>query len=198
MQNQNDPSVCSPSSNGWLKRYYFLRFGVSAAWVAAAFTVAKGAPSLAAIMLVAYPAWDALANLYDARQNGGLGRNQSQMLNSVVSVLTALAVAVALSRSMHAVLAVFGVWAVLSGVLQLTTGVRRWKSFGAQWAMILSGAQSALAGLFFVKMASGDQPASILDVAPYAGFGAFYFLVSAIWLAVSEARRGAVRPSASL
>jgi uncharacterized membrane protein HdeD (DUF308 family) len=198
MNNQTVALVSSPSSNNWLKRYYFVRFVVSAAWVALAFSVAKGAPALAAIMLVAYPAWDALANVYDARQHGGLGHNKSQMLNFVVSVVTALAVAIALTRSLNAVLAVFGVWAVLSGLLQLATGVRRWKSFGAQWAMILSGAQSALAGIFFVKMANGPVPASILSVAPYAAFGAFYFFVSAIWLTVSEARRASVRPSASL
>jgi len=29
----------------------------------------------------------------------------------------------------------------------------------------------------------------ITTVAPYAAFGAFYFLVAAIWLTVSEARR---------
>lgn len=175
----------------WLKRYYFVRFAVSAAWVALAFTVAKGAPTLAAIMLVAYPAWDAVANLIDARRTGGLGRNKSQRLNFVVSVLTALAVAVALTRGMNAVLAVFGVWAVLSGVLQLAAGIERWKAVGAQWAMVLSGGQSALAGIFFVKMASALPVVSILNVAPYAAFGAFYFLVSALWLTVSDARRSA-------
>lgn len=196
MTNRTAQSDASPSSTAWLKRYYFVRFAVSAAWVATAFSVAKSSPGLAAFLLIVYPAWDALANLHDARQHGGFKRNESQMLNFVVSSLTALAVAIALTRSMHAVLAVFGVWAVLAGVLQLVTGVRRWKSFGAQWAMILSGAQSALAGVFFVKTATGPTPGSIADVAPYAGFGAFYFLVSAIWLTVSEARRASARASA--
>lgn len=198
MENQAVALVSAVSSNRWLKRYYFVRFAVSAVWVAVAFTVAKGSPALAAVMLVAYPAWDALANAVDARQSGGLIRNKSQLLNFVVSALTALAVAIALTQSMNAVLAVFGVWAVLSGLFQLATGVTRWKSFGAQWAMILSGAQSALAGVFFVKMASGPMAASILNVAPYAAFGAFYFLVSAVWLTVNDARRSSVGASASL
>jgi hypothetical protein len=198
MENQAVALVSAVSSNHWLKRYYFARFTVSAVWVAVAFTVAKNAPALAAIMLVTYPAWDALANAVDAGQNGGVTRNKSQLLNFVVSMLTALAVAIALTQSMNAVLAVFGVWAVLSGLLQLATGVTRWRSFGAQWAMILSGAQSALAGVFFVKMASGPMPASILNVAPYAAFGAFYFLVSAVWLTVNDARRSSARASASL
>ncbi|TPI18647.1 DUF308 domain-containing protein [Mesorhizobium sp. B4-1-1] len=177
------------SSSGWLKNYYYLRFAVSAAWVAVAFTVAKSVPPLAAVMLVAYPAWDALANYVDAQRSGGLGRNKSQLLNFAVSILTAIAVALALGRGMNAVLAVYGVWAVVSGAFQLLTAVRRWKTSGAQWAMILSGAQSALAGLFFVKMAGGAEAIGIVNVAPYAAFGAFYFLVSAVWLSVSDMLR---------
>ncbi|TGP51494.1 DUF308 domain-containing protein [bacterium M00.F.Ca.ET.230.01.1.1] len=184
-------SVESParSSNAWLKSYYYLRFAVSAAWVLAAFTVAKTVPLLAAVMLVAYPLWDALANYVDAQRSGGLGRNRSQLLNFVVSIITAIAVAIALGHSMNAVLAVYGVWAAMSGAFQLLTAVRRWKTNGAQWAMILSGAQSALAGLFFVKMAGGTEAISIANVAPYAAFGAFYFLVSALWLSVSDILR---------
>jgi hypothetical protein len=175
----------------WLKTYYYLRFAVSAVWVALAFTVAGSLPSLAAVMLVAYPAWDALANYLDASRSGGLAKNKSQMLNFVVSIVTAVAVATTLMHGMHAVLQVFGVWAVLSGLLQLATGVRRWKSYGAQWAMILSGAQSGLAGAHMLGKAAGAAPVSIADIAPYAAFGAFYFLVSAVSLTVSDARRRA-------
>jgi len=174
----------------WLKTYYYLRFAVSAVWVALAFTVAKSIPQLAAVMLVAYPAWDALANYLDANRSGGLARNKSQILNFVVSVLTAVAVATTLPQGMHAVLQIFGVWAVLSGLFQLITGVRRWKSYGAQWAMILSGAQSGLAGTHMLSKAAGAAPVSIADIAPYAAFGAFYFLVSAVSLTVSGTRRG--------
>lgn len=174
---------------GWLKTYYYLRFAVSAIWVALAFTVAKTMPPLAAAMLVAYPAWDALANYLDASRSGGLTRNKTQMLNFLVSVVTAIAVAATLSQGMHAVLQIFGVWAVLSGLFQLLTGARRWKSYGAQWAMILSGAQSGLAGAHMLSKAAGTAPVSIADIAPYAAFGAFYFLVSAISLTISGARR---------
>ena len=183
----------SPSSNGWLKSYYYLRFAVSAAWVVAAFTVAKSSPPLAAAMLVAYPAWDALANYIDARRTGGLGRNKSQLLNFAVSIVATIAVAIALGHSMNAVLSVYGVWAAVSGVLQLVTAARRWKTNGAQWPMILSGAQSALAGVFFVKMAGGTEIIGIANVAPYAAFGAFYFLVSALWLSVSDVLRKSPR-----
>jgi len=178
----------SPDRN-WLKTYYYLRFAVAAIWVALAFAVAKAMPPLAAVMLVAYPAWDALANYLDANRSGGLTKNRSQTLNFVVSVVTAVAVATTLPHGMHAVLQIFGVWAVLSGLFQLLTGARRWKSYGAQWAMILSGAQSGLAGAHMLSKAAGIAPVSIADIAPYAAFGAFYFLISAVSLTISGARR---------
>jgi len=177
------------SDRDWLKIYYYLRFLVSTIWVALAFTVAKAMPPLAAVMLVAYPAWDALANYLDASRSGGLSRNKSQMLNFVASIVTAVAVAASLPHGMHAVLQIFGVWAVLSGLFQLLTGVRRWKSYGAQWAMILSGAQSGLAGVHMLGKAAGAAPVSIGDIAPYAAFGAFYFVISAVSLTISDARR---------
>jgi len=173
----------------WLKRYYFARFAFSAVWVVVAFAVAM--PPIAAVMLVGYPAWDAIANVVDAQRSGGFGRNKAQLLNVFVSVITALAVAIALGRSMNSVLIVFGVWAAFSGILQLATAVGRWRTAGAQWAMILSGAQSALASAFMIKMAQGAAPVGIATIAPYAAFGAFYFLVSAVSLTLGDARRAA-------
>lgn len=192
MNKYSSDKAKSADTTAWLKRYYFTRFAFSAAWVVIAFTVAKSAPTLAAAMLVGYPAWDAIANYIDAQRTGGLGRNKSQFLNFVVSVVTTAAVALALGKGMASVIFVFGIWAALSGLFQLVTGVGRWKSYGAQWAMILSGAQSVLAGGFMVKQASGAELLGITTIAPYAAFGAFYFLVSAIWLTVSDARKGAL------
>jgi hypothetical protein len=170
---ETKPAQAAPDLT-WLRTYYYLRFAVAAIWVAVAFTVAKGSPPLAAAMLVAYPAWDALANFVDAGRSGGLVNNKSQMLNFVVSIVTAVAVAATLPQGLHPVLQVFGVWAVLSGLFQLLTGVRRWKSYGAQWAMILSGAQSGLAGAHMLSKAAGTGEVGIADIAPYAAFGAFY------------------------
>jgi uncharacterized membrane protein HdeD (DUF308 family) len=172
----------------WLKLYYFTRAAVSVAWVAAAFTVGASMPLVGAALLLAYPAWDAIANIGDAQSHGGLIANPSQALNAAVSIITTIAVLIALGQGLHAVLAVFGVWASLAGLFQLVTGVRRWKA-GAQWAMILSGAQSMLAGGFFIKQATGAAMPGITDIAPYAAFGAFYFLVSAVWLTVTLARK---------
>jgi uncharacterized membrane protein HdeD (DUF308 family) len=176
-------------NNAWLKRYYFTRAGFSIVWVAAAFGLDSSAMAVVATLLLIYPAWDAAANFVDAQRNGGLRHNPTQAFNLAVSTITTIAVAVALTQSMNAVLGVFGVWASLTGLLQLATAVRRWKSSGGQWPMILSGLQSTAAGVSFIAKAGAAAVPQISAIAPYAGFGAFYFLVSAIWLVIVDARR---------
>jgi len=173
---------------GNLARYYFVRAVVAAVWVGAAIAIGPSNATAAALLLVSYPAWDALANWLDARGSGGLGSNPTQAFNIAVSLIAAVAVAIALQLSMNGVLAVFGVWAIAAGLAQLITGIRRWRAFGAQWAMILSGAQSMLAGVFFVAQARLPRIPTIVDVAPYAAFGAFYFLVSAVLLMFNRRR----------
>jgi hypothetical protein len=188
---RNVPLHATPdhaTQEGWLIRYYATRAAVAIAWVVAAVALAPDMPMLGAILLVLYPAWDALANLVDGVRSGGLTTNRTQAVNVAASAAIAVAVAVALP-DMHRVLGLFGAWAILSGLLQLGTGLRRWKAYGAQWAMILSGAQSALAGGFFIYQAGLPATPSVATVAGYAGFGAFYFLVSALALTIRAMRR---------
>lgn len=192
MTTQPTSQAPASTSSDWLRSYYFTRAAVSIAWIVLVFLVGRSNPAIAAVLLVAYPAWDAVANYLDAQKNGGLRPNLSQTLNLVVSVVVAVAVGFALGISMQAVFAVFGVWAILSGLFQLVTAVRRWKSAGAQWVMVLSGAQSALAGGFFILMAGAATPPDIAAIAGYAGFGAFYFLLSGIWLTVKATRQRSV------
>ncbi|KFC64420.1 hypothetical protein FF80_03042 [Devosia sp. LC5] len=176
------------AEESWLTRYYLSRAAFSVAWVAVALTLGLHQAGLGAVLLVIYPLWDATANYLDATRNGGLARSRTQAINIFVSLATTLAVLIALPMGLGAVLAVFGVWAILSGLLQLGTAIRRWKS-GAQWAMVLSGAQSALAGAFFVVQAQQAVPMVIPTIAGYAGFGAIYFLISAIWLIAGKRLR---------
>jgi uncharacterized membrane protein HdeD (DUF308 family) len=151
--------------------------------VALAFTIGKSSPSAGIALIVAYPAWDCFANYLDAKRSGGLRVNPTQVLNMIVSAFVTVAVVVAVTCDFHAVIAVVGVWATLSGILQLSTAIRRWRSAGAQWPMILSGAQSALAGTFFVKTAlDASTSPGVADIAPYAAFGAIYFAISALVL----------------
>jgi hypothetical protein len=190
MSSQTIPQPDRDAASRWLKPYYFIRAAVAIIWFAAAFAVGKTSPPVAAVLLVLYPAWDALANLVDAQRSGGLALNSSQAFNVVISALATIGVAGALTRDLHAVMAVFGAWAIVAGLFQLATGVRRWK-IGAQWAMILAGAQSAIVGAVFIKQALGTDPIGITDTAPYAAFGALYFFISAVWLSVAQARRRA-------
>ncbi|HWU73602.1 MAG TPA: DUF308 domain-containing protein [Sphingomonas sp.] len=173
--------ISTPNRTG-LTRYYAIRAFVSILWVALALTIGKAHPLLGVALIIAYPAWDSLANYVDAKGNGGLRANPTQMLNVIVSAIVTLAVAVAVAAAgnFHVVIAIIGIWAALAGILQLSTAVRRWRTAGAQWPMILSGGQSALAGAIFVKKATDATASlSVADVAPYAAFGAFYFAISA-------------------
>lgn len=171
-------AVESDRQQHWLLTYYLTRAAFSIAWIGAAKAAASQSPLLEAALLVAYPLWDALANLADGARSGGLARNRSQAWNGAASLAVTAAVALTLD-DMHRVLAVFGIWAILSGLLQLGTGLRRRKRHGGQWPMMLSGAQSALAGGFFLYRAALPAEPSIASVTGYAGFGAFYFLLAA-------------------
>lgn len=182
-------SISANVAGQWLKRYYFTRAAFSIVWVVAALTAGRQSFPLAAALLIMYPAWDAAANFVDAGQAGGLANNRSQAINVAVSSVMTAAVILALTMSMNWVLTVFGLWAIFSGLLQLSTAVRRWKTNGGQWAMILSGGQSAVAGVFFIFQAWMPVEPSIANVAGYVGLGAFYFLVSAVWLSVRDMRQ---------
>ncbi|MGR7271263.1 DUF308 domain-containing protein [Klebsiella aerogenes] len=164
----------------WLKRYYFIRMAFSVLWAITVFTAGQSSFIWVALLLILYPAWDAIANYLDAVKSGGVGRNRMQSVNIIVSIITTLAVVWTLSSSMNDVIRIFGLWAILTGLLQLGTATQRWKNYGAQWSMILSGAQSALAGAFFIYQARTPEPPSIANIAGYAAFGALYFGVSGL------------------
>jgi len=188
------PAVPSAPPLRWLRRYYTVRALFSVAWVASAFTVGKQHPPVGLALLIAYPAWDCLANYVDARCTGGLRANPSQMWNAIVSAMVTLAIVITAGRDLHRAFGAVGVWAALSGLLQLATGVRRWRSATAQWPQILSGAQSSLAALHFImKATTRSSILTVADVAPYAAFGAFYFAISAGVLALRRSSLPATR-----
>ncbi len=189
--NATNSSVSNATQQRWLKRYYYMRAAFSLAWVGAAFGLASRYPIIAAVLLLIYPAWDAIANYLDAQRSGGLRQNRSQAINFVVSLVTTIAVLIAMQASMHGVLGVYGAWAILSGLLQLGAAIKR-RKYGAQWAMMLSGGQSALAGGFFIYQSLQPGAPSIANIAGYATVGAIYFLISALWLTFISKRSPAV------
>jgi hypothetical protein len=79
-------------------------------------------------------------------------------------------------------IAAFGAWALVAGALQLISGLVRRRQLGGQWAMILSGAQSCLAGVAFV-LGGLSRKLHAKDLGGYAIFGAIYFCIAGVLLA---------------
>ena len=171
----------------WLQKFYFLRAGVAGVWISLVILTAPASLPLAIALLVLYPAWDAYANWLDAQQSGGLAFNKGQTFNMIVSAMTAvcMGVAVALHGNAGGVL-VFGSWALLAGLFQLVVGISR-RKLGGQVFMMISGAQSALAGVAFIYQSFHAAP-GLVQLTGYAAFGAFYFLVAALWLTFKKKR----------
>jgi len=105
-----------------------------------------------------------------------------EWINVVVSALAAIALGLVSTVSVGGVLAVWGIWAITSGAVQLiTAGLRR--SLGGQVPLIVSGAISVLAGLAFA--AQSTQPAGgVAGVGGYAILGGVFFLIAAVRLSV--------------
>ncbi|WP_206032256.1 hypothetical protein [Rhodococcus sp. A14] len=64
--------------------------------------------------------------------------------------------------------------------MQLIVAIRRYR-LGGQWAMILSGGLSTIAGASFILQAAGAH-ASLTNIAGYATLGGIFFQISAIRL----------------
>src|SRR5690606_26284194 len=116
----------------------------------------------------------------DARSSRATGSAKGLYVNIAISSLTAIGLIVAVTSGIPAVLRVWGAWAVVAGVVQLIVALTRRKMRG-QWAMILSGGISVLAGTSFYLQASAEGQ-TLSSVAGYAVLGGIFFLVSAIRL----------------
>lgn len=163
------------------RRLYFTRTAFSVVWIILVVTLAKTNDTLATILFIIYPAWDVLATMLDIKANPPFANKTPQYVNAGISVLTTIAVIIALQKGIPEALMVFGFWAFLTGLIQLIMGLRRRKHFEGQWPMIISGGQSMLAGVF-IFATSHTQNGGVVSLAGYSAFGAFYFLLAAIRL----------------
>lgn len=164
-----------------LRRLSFTRFGFAVIWALLLALVAPSAAPLLTVLLVLYPLVDAAAVFTELRASGTSARSRiSETVNIVVSVLAAIALGWASFVSPGAVLAVWGVWAVLAGAAQLVTGLSR-RKLGGQWPLMFSGGLSVLVGLAFLAQGIGGAT-SVTSVAGYAALGGVLFLISAIRL----------------
>ncbi len=168
-----------------LRNLYFVRTAFQLIWAGVLLAPLTPAPGVA-ILLILYPLWDVACTLYDIK-NSGAGAGPMQSFNVILGLLTAGAIGLTIFHQPQYAVAAFGVWALVAGLVQLAVGLNRRKALGGQWAMILSGAQSALAGIFFVLAGLGDKKHP-KDLGGYAVFGAIYFLIAAVLLSKKIAR----------
>jgi uncharacterized membrane protein HdeD (DUF308 family) len=177
-----------------LRTLYFVRFAFSLVWVVLVFALASAAttgsaPGAAAgILLVVYPVWDAVATVFDIRASGAGRSVAPQAVNIAFGVIAAVLMVILLPIGLTPAIAVFGAWASLTGIVQLFLAIRRRRALGGQWPMIISGALSTVAGIAFIIMSSAPAT-GLTTLAGYSAFGAFWYLVGAVWLTIRSRGR---------
>lgn len=163
-----------------LRDLYYVRFGFAIVWAALIMLTASKLTPLSVALLVIYPLFDVAAAVIDFRSSGSARPRRPLYVNMALSLLTAIGLAIAVTSGIPAVLRVWGAWAITAGIVQLIVAVQRYR-LGGQWAMILSGGISVLAGSSFIVMAGGSSP-SLSSIGGYAALGGIFFLISAIRL----------------
>jgi hypothetical protein len=161
-----------------LRTLYYVRFGFAVVWAVLVMAVAKTLTPGAVVLLVIYPLFDVAAAVIDFRTAGSTRPKSPLYLNMGLSLLAAIGLAVA--SGIPGALRVWGVWAITAGIVQLFVAILRYR-LGGQWAMILSGGISVLAGGNFLLSAGKPHP-SLTTVAGYAILGGVFFLISAVRL----------------
>jgi uncharacterized membrane protein HdeD (DUF308 family) len=181
-------TIETPNATRNLRNLYLIRTIVQLIWAVVVLAVAAERPNLAASLLILYPLWDVACTLYDLKISTGSNSARTQYVNAAVGTITAAGIGfTGYSHPQYAV-AIFGGWAFAAGLLQLVVGVLRRRELGGQWAMILSGAQSLAAGVFFA-LGGLSGKVHIKDLGGYAVFGAIYFLVGGILLSRRYSRQ---------
>ncbi|GAA4931362.1 uncharacterized membrane protein HdeD (DUF308 family) [Nonomuraea thailandensis] len=163
-----------------LRNLYVVRFGFALVWAILLVLTGPGSGPVSVALLVIYPLFDVAAAITDLRVSKTARPAAALYVNLALSLLTAIGLAIAGASGVAAVLRVWGAWAITAGIVQLIVAVGR-RRLGGQWAMILSGAISTVAGTAFILQA-GTPTASLTSLAGYATIGGVFFLVSALRL----------------
>lgn len=188
------PASTTPATNpSGLRSLHLIRVAFSLIWVALVLTTSASLVSadkptaIAAALLIVYPLWDVIATLLERQLAGPGSTSRVGAVNMALGLATTAGMVIAAFSVVRTALLVFGVWALLSGAVQLVVAVRRRRTVGAQWPMMISGAQSVLAGAT-IAAGSASATSSLSTVAGYSAFGAFWFLVSVIALSIRGRR----------
>ncbi|QDO03766.1 hypothetical protein FNV62_53570 [Streptomyces sp. RLB3-17] len=181
------------TTSSGLRSLYLIRVAFSLIWVAlvvatsASLVPADKPTVIAAVLLVSYPLWDVIATLLERRMAGTGSTDRLGTTNMALGLATTAGMTVAVFSTIGTALLVFGIWALLSGAIQLVVAIQRRRTVGAQWPMVISGGLSVLAGASFAAM-SASATSSLSSVAGYSAFGALWFLVSVIALSIRSRR----------
>lgn len=162
-----------------LRNLYFTRTTVQLLWAGIVLVTAVTNPALAAGLLILYPLWDVACTFYDLKSSSESGSTTARYVNVALGTLAAIGIAATVFKSPQQAVITFGAWAFTAGLAQLAVGIARRKQMGGQWAMILSGAQSAAAGVAFTLGGLHDKT-HIKDLGGYAIFGGVYFLIAGV------------------
>jgi uncharacterized membrane protein HdeD (DUF308 family) len=179
-------TAVTPAAAGFapaLRRLYFIRFGFAIVWAILVFLTGRQFGPAAAVLVVLYPLFDVASAVVDARASrstGSISSSRGLYLNIAISLLAAIGLGIAVASGIPMVLRVWGVWAIVAGLIQLVVGINR-RALGGQWPMMLSGGISLIAGTGFLLKAGAANP-SLVNVAGYATLGGIFFLVSALRL----------------
>jgi uncharacterized membrane protein HdeD (DUF308 family) len=160
-----------------LRNLYFTRTAVQLLWAGIVIATAVSNPALAAGLLILYPLWDVACTVYDLRSSTRSSPSTARYVNVVLGSLAAIGIALTAFKSPQMAVVTFGAWAFTAGLAQLAIGISRRKQMGGQWAMILSGIQSAAAGVAFILGGLHDKT-HVKDLGGYAIFGGVYFLIA--------------------
>ncbi|MFD4366383.1 hypothetical protein [Rhodococcus sp. NPDC058521] len=172
-----------------LRHLYYARFGFAVVWAGLLALTAATLTAPVIALLVIYPLFDVVAAVIDFRTSGAARARAALYVNMALSLGAAVGLAAAVTSGIPGVLRVWGVWAIAAGLVQLIVAIRRYR-FGGQWAMILSGAISAIAGTSFVLQSVGSQ-VLLTNIAGYATLGGVFFLISAIRMHRLDANQAA-------
>ena len=171
-------------------RIFLTRGIIAIAWAVIFATVANsltaGVTLGAGILLIAYPLIDAVASALDARTQRGTAQ-RLLLINTGTSIIAAIALGIAATSGVPTVLAVFGVWALVSGGAQLVVVLRRRAQLGNQWPLLLADGVSVIGGIAFILAAAVGEP-KLSMLAIYAATGGVEFTLQA-WLIARRRRR---------
>src|SRR5690349_739948 len=118
-------STAATTTPSGLRSLYLIRVAFSLIWVALVLTtsaslVSTDSPSvIAAVLLIVYPLWDAVATLLERRLAGAGSTNRVSTVNMGLGVAATAGMVIAVFSTIGTALLVFGLWVLLSGAIQL-------------------------------------------------------------------------------